>query len=229
MYCSPDELRIEVDEEKSDRFLDTLEGCLPNSSYKKLIFDCKSSYPWMRKSTADRLCAALKTNHSLTSIYFGGCVIGDNGVVAICEALKTNSTVKDLNLWLNFFNVEGTKAISEMLKVNTTLTHLDIHTNRMRDEEAKILSEGLKVNSTLQSLNLSENEIDDEGGRELCGAIRASKSLKWVSLSKNEMSGSVCGSFPGFVDTSMNRCHPGPVSITTFGGGGTFTTFTHYY
>jgi len=80
---------------------------------------------------------------------------------------------------------------------------------------------------------MCENKIGDEGGLKLAEALKVNKGLKYVNLSKNELSDSVVSKLErcsrAELYLSMQKCRPGPVSITTFGSGGTFTTSTYYY
>ncbi|KAF8977729.1 hypothetical protein BGZ46_007159 [Entomortierella lignicola] len=141
----------------------------------------------MDSSSFQTLVTSVKTNTTLTALYFRDIRIGSEGAISFSKALETNSTLTTLNLSGNLIGNEGASALSGALKTNTTLATLYLIFNSIGNEGALALSEALKTNTTLTTLYLMFNSIGNEGALALSGALKTNTTLTDLDLGRNSI------------------------------------------
>ena len=134
-----------------------------------------------------KLCAALKVNTTLISLYLQFKEIGDAGAAAIAQALVGNETLTQLYLYYNRIGDAGAAAIAQALVGNTTLTQLYLHNNQIGDAGAAAIGEALVGNETLTQLNLANNQIGDAGAAAIGEALVSNKTLTTLNLANNQI------------------------------------------
>ncbi|KAG0309776.1 hypothetical protein BGZ98_008233 [Dissophora globulifera] len=117
---------------------------LPNFESKRLSHRCKFTFEMITRHIEEKelgiLAETSKTNSTLAVLDLGGCLIGNDGALALSKALKINSTLTTLNLQHNAIRDSGAQAVSEALKMNSNLTTLNLWGNSIRDNGAQALS-----------------------------------------------------------------------------------------
>ena len=95
------------------------------------------------------LAEALKTNTTLTGLYFSNGDLDGAGAAALANALQTNTTLTELYLSSNNLGAEGVAALANALQTNTTLVWLDLSHNNLRADGVAALAAALRTNTTL--------------------------------------------------------------------------------
>ncbi|CAE7882240.1 NLRC3, partial [Symbiodinium microadriaticum] len=129
------------------------------------------------------LANALKSNCTLTHVYFESNKIGDEGAKALADALKSNCTVTYVNLRGSEIGDQGAKALADALKCNCTITHVNLRNTNVWTEGKKALEDAVESNRTV-TVHLNGRQLGGKGAKDIQESAEhpadATKSQAWT-------------------------------------------------
>jgi Ran GTPase-activating protein (RanGAP) involved in mRNA processing and transport len=105
------------------------------------------------------LSQVLLENRTLTTLRWGGNMLGDRDMAVLSEALTQNTTLTALDLTANQIGTVGTEILGEILGHNKTLRVLNLCGNEIGDMGAIALGHAILKNRGLKTIDLRSNQI----------------------------------------------------------------------
>jgi Ran GTPase-activating protein (RanGAP) involved in mRNA processing and transport len=154
-----------------------------------------------------RLVKALKRHPAIHTLWLGGNLISDRGVLYLCELCRHNGRVKEINLsnrWPELrwegaehsehprVTADGAALLAELLATphshGGTIHNLSLSQQRIGDRGAALLFRAIPF-SHLRTLCLSDNQLTDKCCSALGELLSASHAnLEYLNLSRNQIS-----------------------------------------
>jgi Ran GTPase-activating protein (RanGAP) involved in mRNA processing and transport len=156
----------------------------------------------------------LKSNHSLKTLSFSGCVISDEGFQSLARGLSCNSSLETLDLSSSEMGDAAVIALVDGLRINKTMKCLDLSKNEALSAtgraaiarllgynvlrelnlqtpdsvDAATLTSGLSENCSIEKLNLEHAFVRDEESqtcRALFESLCGNTTLRYLNIREN--------------------------------------------
>eukprot|EP00758_Cryptobia_borreli_P002828 Tbor_TRINITY_DN3326_c0_g1::TRINITY_DN3326_c0_g1_i1::g.23512::m.23512 len=92
------------------------------------------------------ICGVLETIRRLKKISFRGCMIEENGIIALCECFKTHPHIREICLLDNRLFASSGRHLLLLLRANPRIYNLEVNTSEMPQRVAQALEKCIKRN-----------------------------------------------------------------------------------